>query len=108
MEYLYELEIPKATWRSINQGQKGHFDQIVYEYQNEETIVPHTLLFPTKSGRNMVNICEGEKELYKENSIAVELNKGNLVRIKDSTELSVVKAEVIKINNIGTGTIIST
>ena len=80
---------------------------MVYEYQNEETIVPHTLLFKSKNVRNMVNICENEKDLYKENSIAVDLNRGNLVRIKDATELSVVKAEVIKVNNIGTGTIIS-
>jgi len=107
MEYLYELETPKATWRSINQCPKGHFNQIVYEYQNEETIVPHTLLFSKKESKNMVNICNNEKELFQENSIAVELNKGNLVRIRDATELSVVKTEVMKINNLGTNTIIS-
>lgn len=107
MEYLYELETPKATWRSINQCPKGHFNQIVYEYQNEETIVPHTLLFAKKKSKNMVNICNNEKELFQENSIAVELNKGNLVRIRDATELSVVKTEVMKINNLGTNTIIS-
>ena len=63
-EYMYEVEYPKSSWRTVTRNpSSGKYDMIIHEYDNEELLVPHSLLFTNKTTRNMINICTGEKDL---------------------------------------------
>lgn len=105
-EFMYEIEYPKSSWRTTNRSSTGKFDLIIHEYDNEELLVPHSLLFTDKTTRNMINICTGEKDLLKVDSTAISLDNGNLLKTKEIKNVSSAKFEVTSVNNIGCNRII--